>query len=248
MFFDNEYQKLYETFEELSKVDLNVGQALKAAKKASPEAAKVLARHIYLDQLTGNVGNAFAYKDFLSRNQNNGVHVSLDANGFGAINKEHGFEKGNEAIKHLFGAVSEASRQVHGKAFRPGGDEGRLHFSTQEKAEGFVKLLKEKLNALPHVPGTNHKLSVSVGLGYSPEHAEKALTLAKDQLGPLVNGKRQKINLPGSEPTVHHSLLHESPPENWRPAVGKVTPPHEVHVTVPDQGLKLHNPLAPKKS
>lgn len=244
MFDDDKYSKIIEGLEELAKVDMSLMAALGAARKNNQAAGKVLARHLFTDSMVPRVGNSFAYKDFLSRNKDSGVHLSLDANGFGSINKEHGFETGNEAIKHLFNTVSDVSRKYGLKAFRVGGDEGRLHAPTPERAEGFIKELKEKLGSLPNVPGTDHKMSVSVGMGYSPEHAEQALMHAKDQLGPLVNGKRMKTFQLGKEPTVHHSLLHENPPPTWRPHSNPAKPlPHEEVKDTATPGLKLANPL-----
>jgi diguanylate cyclase (GGDEF)-like protein len=244
MFDDEKYSKFFTALEALSKTDMSVMDAINIARKHNPKAGKVLARHVFTDSMVPKVGNTFAYKDFLSRNQNTGIHLSLDANGFGSINKEHGHPVGDEAIKHLFNTVSDVSRKYGLKAFRVGGDEGRLHAPTPARAEGFVKELKERLANSPNVAGTNHKLSVSVGIGYSPEHAEQALIRAKDQLGPLVDGKRIKTFPLGKEPTVHHSLLHENPPPLWRPQTGTFPAlPHEEVKETATPGLKLHNPL-----
>ncbi len=244
MFDNDNYNNLFQTIEGLAKVDMSIADALRVTRQHNPTAGKVLARHMYTDAMVPKIGNSFAYRDFLTRNRSTGVHLSLDANGFGSINKEHGFETGNEAIKTLFNTVSDVSRKYGLKAFRVGGDEGRLHAPTPERAQGFIKELKEKLSGAPNLPGTNHKLSVSVGMGYSPEHAEQALLYAKDQLGPLVNGKRMKNNALGAEPTVAHSLLHEQPPQEWRPHTGTFTAlPHEQVKETNSPGLKMNNPL-----
>lgn len=242
MFQDDKYQKIHKNLKDLRKVDMGLMEALKIARAHNPDAGNALARHIFLDTLVPRVGNSFAYKDFLSRHNNSGVHLSLDANSFGAINKEHGFEAGNEAIKQLFNTVSDVSRKYGLKAFRVGGDEGRLHASTPERAHGFINELKERLDSAPHLDGTDHRLSVSVGLGYTPEHAEQALMRAKDQLGPLELGKRKKMWAPGKEPTVAHSLLHESPPPHWRPSTASVP----AAAQEPISALKISNPLKEK--
>ncbi len=244
MFNDDKYNNLVQSFEELAKIDMTLTDALRVARQHSPAAGKVLARHMYTDAMVPKVGNSFAYKDFLTRNRNSGIHLSLDANGFGSINKVHGFETGNDAIKSLFNTVSDVSRKYGLKAFRVGGDEGRLHAPTPERANGFIKELKERLSQAPKLPGTEHRLSVSVGMGYSPEHAEQSLLHAKDQLGPLIDGKRHKTNQLGDEPTVSHSLLHETPPPGWRPHVGSFPAlPHEQVKETNTPGLKLKNPL-----
>ncbi len=244
MFDENKYNKFYSVAKELLKSDVSLTDALKIARQHNPQAGQVLARHIYTDSLIPKVGNSYAYKDFLTRHGNDGIHVSMDANSFGSINKEHGFETGNEAIKHLFNTASEVSRKFGGKAFRTGGDEGRLHFPTPERALGFAKELKEKLGQSEKIGG-KHQLSVSLGIGYNPGQAEKSLIMAKDQLGSLSNGKRQKLAAPGSEPTVWHSVLHEPPPANWRPAAGKSDKePHEDgQKEIDTNGLKFNNPV-----
>lgn len=239
----NKYSKLRENLETLAKADMSLSEALALARKHNPEAGKILAGHIYKDRLVPKVGNRFAYEDFLKRHGNSGVHLSMDANSFGAINKEHGFETGDEAIKQLFNTASDVSRKYGLKLFRVGGDEGRLHASSPERANAFLKEFKDKLAKNPKIAG-QHQISASIGVGYNPEHAERALIQAKDKLGPLVNGKRNKINKPGEEETVFHSLLHESPPANWHPSVGKVPPmPHEENTSTTPSALKLNNPL-----
>lgn len=136
-----------------------------------------------------------------------------------------------------------------GKLFRIGGDEARLHFPTQERANGFVKEIRQRLAQSPSIKSpdgkdTGHIVSASIGMGYTPEHAEQALIHAKERLGPLVQGKRQKYKAPGQEETVAHSLLHESPPPHWRPSTGKLpTLPHETPTSVTEPGLQLQNPL-----
>jgi GGDEF domain-containing protein len=245
--FDNEkYQKLYNIFESLNK-ELSLTEALKATKKLNPEAAKVLANHVYKDQMVPKMGNRFAFEDHLKRHKNTGFIVSADLNGLSELNKVHGHYAGDHAIKAAFNAMADVSRQMQGKAHRVGGDEARFHFTTPERAHAFMKESSKALDQLPKVPGTNHKVSVSMGAGFNHDHAEKALMLAKDKLGPLVNGKRQKINAPGQEPSVYHSLLHEPAPENWKPMVNKMEPsPHEQPPAMAPGNIKLHNPLKPK--
>lgn len=247
MFYDDKYSKFYNLFKKLSKADMGVQDALNAVRQLHPEAAHALARHIYTDQMVPKVGNAFAYRDFLTRHGNSGVHLSIDGNGVSSLNKIHGFESGDEGIKHLFNTISEVSRKHGLKAFRIGGDEARLHAPTPEKAEAFTKELKQALDSAPVIPGTNHRITAAIGTGYSPEHAEKALIHAKDKLGPLVGHKRQKTHLPGAEPTVDHSLLHESPPEGWTPHTGEIPKLHyeQGPYAAPPEGLKYANPLKP---
>ena len=234
----NKYHKFLNTTKDLLKSDVSLSEALKIARQHNPEAGKVLARHIYTDTLVPRVGNNYAYNDFLSRHRNSGVHVSMDANSFGAINKEHGFEHGNEAIKQMFNTASDVSRKHGGKLFRVGGDEGRLHFPNEERALGFAQEFKDRLSQNPKIAG-KHQVSVSMGIGHNPEHAEKALLSAKDQLGPLVEGKRAKIAPPGQEATVWHSALHEPKPPNWTPAIQPKLPHEEGQKSVDTGRIKI---------
>lgn len=242
IFKDDKYSDLFKVFENLSKEEPSLGEALKSIKATNPKAHKVLARHLYTDTMVPRIGNSFAYKDFLTRHGNSGIHLSLDANSFGSINKEHGFEKGNEAIKKLFNTISDISRKYGMKAFRVGGDEGRLHAPTPERANGFLKELKSSLETSPLLSGTNHRISVAVGVGYTPEHAEQSLIRAKDKLGPLISGKRVKEFKPGEEPTVSHSALEETPPAHWKPS-NHVHKDSQMIEPVTNPALKLANPL-----
>lgn len=111
MYENDSYSKIFNNLQDLAKADMSLLEALKAARAHAPEAAKTLARHLYTDSLVPRVGNRMAYNEFLGRHKDSGIHLSLDANSFGAINKEHGFETGNEAIKHLFNTTADVSRQ-----------------------------------------------------------------------------------------------------------------------------------------
>lgn len=173
--------------ENLSKADSDLAGALghvRNAVKAGtiPHAAlKTLTGHIFKDTMVPSMGNKKAYDDFLSRPRN-GVHIRLDGDRFGLINKQYGFEKGNEAIKHMYGAVrnalDESVGRKNGKAFRIGGDEGSLFVPDHQSAARFIRSLKTHLDKVPPVGGT-HKLSMSIGVGTDPASAENALIQAK---------------------------------------------------------------------
>lgn len=152
-----------------------------AEGKVHPKVYDTLRQEVFKDSLTPALGNHRAHQDFLSRPRP-GVHVHLDANSFGAINKLHGHHVGNEAIKALANGVTSAIGATVGeknaKAFRVGGDEFRVHMPTHEAAAHFVHKLRDHLESIAPVGGTHH-LSFSVGLGHTPEHAEAALLDAK---------------------------------------------------------------------
>jgi GGDEF domain-containing protein len=225
-------------FEDLIKLDPQLAQALQSTRQLAPEAAKVLARHMFSDGLVPRLGNKLAHDEFLNSHKNDGVHVHLDMNDFGQINKYHGQEVGDEAIKKFGNILSDVSRMIGGKAYRTHGDEFALHFPTVDHAHSFARELRARLEAepkigpVPHpnvaqeVLGVNpnykgHNLAASIGIGYSPDHAEGALLEAKKQLGPKdAFGHRQNIHTLGDAPTVIHSLMHEPPPQGWKPSKG----------------------------
>jgi GGDEF domain-containing protein len=157
--------------------------AVRAQVKAGvldPEHFKRITREIFTDPMTG-MGNKKAYSDFLSRPRP-GVHVRIDGNDFGSINKAHGFEAGDGAIRSMGTAIREALQQVVGKkyakSYRLGGDEFHLHVPDARSAARFARAVREKLEAVAPIGGT-HGLSLSIGMGDDPVTAEKALIQAK---------------------------------------------------------------------
>lgn len=228
-----------ELFDKLVKMDPALAQALQQTRQAAPEAAKVLARHMFLDTMIPRVGNNLAYKEFLAQHPNDGVHVHMDMNDFGQINKYHGDVVGDEAIKSFGNIAADVSRLMGGKMFRPHGDEFKAHFPTADQAHSFARELRTrleqhpKIGQIPHpskakeVYGINpnykgHNLATSIGVGYSPEHAESSLLEAKKQLGVGdAFGHRSNYHKLGDAPSVIHSKLHEPAPQGWKPSKGQ---------------------------
>lgn len=170
----------------LAKADPDLAGALGHIRTAvkegqmHPDVLRTLTNHIFKDSMTG-LGNKKAYEDMLQRPRK-GIHIRLDGAKFGLVNKQFGFEKGDEAIKHMFGAVRNALDESVGrakaKAYRLGGDEGHIHVPTKEHAASFVRALKRHLDKVPPIGG-QHKLAMDVGIGESPDTAEHALIQAK---------------------------------------------------------------------
>jgi len=212
----------------LAKVEPELAQHLSAIRASSPDSARFLAKRLFTDSMVQGIGNKLAYEDFLSRKRD-GVHVMVDGNDFGHINKKWGQSVGDESIKAMGGALSRASRANKGKLFRVGGDEFRLHFDTPEQAYAFARHARQELEALPPVRG-EHFHSVSIGFGHNPEHAEQALIHAKQ-------AKQRMGYLPGQAQTHAHSLLKgavgevpvgiepEGVPPGLEKAVSPGTPP-----------------------
>lgn len=235
-------------FQELEKMDSALSDALRSFRAAGlTDQANVVARHLFTSTMVPRVGNKGAYNDFLKRHDNSGVHVSVDQNGFSAVNKLFSQSKGDEAIKEFGNVLADVSRQMGGKAFHIGGDEWGLHFAKPEHAHGFARELRERLDKLPLIGG-KIKHAAAIGIGHNKDHAEQALLHAKNQLGPTdsITGKRKSNYQLHVQPTVVHSSTHEPHPPGWKPGRGKpeaTTPPAPVsHVP---HGLTLKNPLAP---
>jgi GGDEF domain-containing protein len=216
---DQKLAKMAAHFEDLAKTAPEVRQAmtgLHAAAKAGhikPEHADAIRRGLFTDRLTGGrIGNQAAHEDFiegLQGKKDQGVHVHIDANDFGSINKLHGMPVGDQAIKTLAGAMRDTIDKHIGrknaKLFRVGGDEFKAHFQTPAHAAVFARALRHNLDQAVPVGGT-HRLSTSIGMGHTPEHAEQALINAKNE--------KQKQNYPIGQAEHHaHSLLpgHEGP-------------------------------------
>lgn len=180
--------KTEESFMTLAKIEPGLEMSLRAVRDAvkkgtmHPDVLRRLSQEIFTDSMVPGMGNKKAYADFLARPKQ-GVHVHIDGNSFGQINKTgRGFEAGNDAIvamgKAIRESVDEAVGRKQAKAHRVGGDEFRVFVPTHEHAALFARALRQHLEAIPPIDGTHH-LSVSMGFGHTPDHAELALIDAK---------------------------------------------------------------------
>lgn len=166
-------QKAQKAFENLAKADASVADILPRMKVEKP---KQVDEHA-IDRMTG-LGNLKAFAAFASA-ATPGIHVRVDANGMGNINRAHGFETGSKAVKAIADALSSVLPKA-GQGFRIGGDEFHAHLPDHEQALKFVRDLRNHLSDMPSIGGT-HKLSVSIGMGTNPDEAEKGLHKAKSQ-------------------------------------------------------------------
>lgn len=240
-----DYFRILEIYEDLIKMDPKLASALQNIRRAGLLGdADTIARGLYTDTMVPKMGNKMAYQDFLNRNNNKGIHVHVDMNDFGQINKRHGEKMGDEAIKKFGSIASEVSRMIGGKSFRNGGDEFKFWFHTPDQAHSFARELRERLNKHPKIGGT-HNLAASVGIGFNPDHAENALLNAKKQLGPTdpKTGKRQNLHSVGNAPSVIHSAVHEEPPQGWVPSKGHDIISKPKMPNLAPTGMKFHNPL-----
>ena len=179
-----------------------------------PAHERILANYVYKDPMCGDLGNKFAYHDFLSRPQQ-GVHVIMDGNDFKSINDRYGHQMGDDAIKAMGKAAREAMDETvgqdKGKLFRMGGDEFAAHVPDHESAARFARSYRTKLEAIPALGGV-HKLSMSFGIGADPQTADKALYEAKKQkytpeTQNLDENQRKSLFPKGAAPSFAHSLM-----------------------------------------
>lgn len=181
-----------------------------------PQHHRTIMRRLFADRMVPGMGNALSYQDFLSRPRDGGVHIRMDANDFGGINKVHGFETGNRAISAVGNSIRHALDEVANpdadvnrayddgdpythKAWRIGGDEFHAHVPDYETAARFARTVREKLDSIAPIGGT-HALSLSLGFGADPAQAEEALLHAK-------TAKKSAGYMPGHAKTHAHSLV-----------------------------------------
>lgn len=173
-----------------------------ASGSLSQDALKTLTRHLFSDTMVPSMGNKKAYEDFQSRPRE-GVHLHIDLNDFGTINKMHGHDVGDAAIKSAGQAIrqsiDESVGKKNGKAYRVGGDEFRLFVPTHQHAAALVRALKRNWAKVPVVGGT-HNISGSIGIGTDHHSAENALVQAK-------SAKKAANYIPGQAKTHAHSAI-----------------------------------------
>ena len=208
-------------------------------RNISPEHGDVIGRHIYQDSMTG-LGNKFSYEDFLSRNHDKGTHVLTDMNDFKEINKLHGNEVGDQAIKRFGELAGKLSRSMGLKGHRIGGDEFSFHAETPEKAQAFAHQLKRQLEKEPKI-GNTHNLSASIGIGSGKAHAEKSLIEAKKKLGNYNDktGLREPYHTPGNAPNVVHSGL-EAPEAQPLPKMEFANPLSKSQMAIISEGAATY--------
>jgi GGDEF domain-containing protein len=201
-------EKTQAKFQELEKVEPHLADALGKLRDAvrqgsvHPDVLKALSQEIFVDPMVQGVGNKKAFQDFLTRPRA-GVHVRMDGNDFGSINKIHSFEHGDHAIKAMGAAMRDAMDKTvgrgKGKLFRIGGDEFHAHVPDHAGAAAFARALRENLEAIPPVGGT-HNLSVSMGFGPDADTADQASIQAK--------GAKKAQQYPIGQARTHvHSLM-----------------------------------------
>ena len=155
---------------------------------------------LYRDPVT-YLGNSLAWDKFQGQPKQ-GVYVATALHDISNIDRLWGQKEGDSAVKAAFGALSQASKSNNGKMFRVGEHRGNAFFDSPESAYSFARQARHNLEHLVPVRGV-HNHSVSIGLGYSPEQAEQALT--SSQLA-----KEAAHYVPGHALTHAHSLLQGS--------------------------------------
>lgn len=208
---DDAVAKAEEGFAELAKGDLHLQEALAhlgAAVKAGqlhPDVEKALHKAIFYDPMVEGVKNKSSWEREKDQPRPaGGVHIMLDGNDFGSINKTHGHQAGDDAIKSMGNAIRSSMDETvgasHPDLWRFGGDEFAAWMPSHEHANRFLRTLRSKLEAVPAVGGT-HSLSMSAGIGQSHPEADTALNAHAKA------AKKAAGYLPGSAKMHVHSLV-----------------------------------------
>jgi len=200
----------------------------------SQAAIKSLRRHIYVDPMT-NLGNRYAFNEFMKQNKKPGIHAVLDMNSLKYINDTFGHEAGDSLIRALGGAISSSVDPKTTKAHRFGGDEAHLHFPDKETAYTTLRKIRESVDKIPPIHGVA-KPSFSVGLGHDFETADKALYKAKAQKYHKMEGGPTQLKYPPHDtPHLAYSLI---------PGSEGHVPLDKPHVEIPEKP-KLPMPSQP---
>jgi GGDEF domain-containing protein len=211
------FKEIMSSLSSLSKSDDAISNELQSIEQTRPELQ--LPKHVFKDLTIPDMGNLHSFSFFDKQYQNSGVYIILDSNDFGSINEDNGYKIGDEAIKSLMGCISQVSSELGLKAFRMAGAQALVHAPSSDKAVLFCDKVQKAIKSLPLVNG-KHKMSVSIGMGYSKERAENALKISKEKLCQWEGRIQQRINQPGAEENVFHSLLNETPNQTWQPLLG----------------------------
>ncbi len=191
--------------------------------KLGPEDAEVLEHHLTHDAMVPGMRNRGAYQRHLRDHENSGIHVHMDANDFGQVNKVHGEQAGDEALVRMGTVMSDAAKPLAGRVFRKGGDEFTAWFLRPEDAQVFAGRVQTELAKLQPAGGT-HDHSMAIGIGRGRQQAEQAMLRAKAHLGAVdvQTGQRTPNHEPGKAPTVIESSLNEPPPQGWKKAEDRI--------------------------
>lgn len=232
-------------------------RAAEAAGHLPPGTSHNATQHLFVDPMTG-LGNQASAENFKNQKKP-GVYAMLDGTDFKSVNDTFGHEVGNQALKAYGAAVRNALEEAApgvGKSFRSGGDEMLVHLPSHEHAARFARALHQHLEAIPAIQGT-HKLSVGMGLGLNPEHADQALYAAKEnKYHPgqerVPHRDRRRVFPIGQTPNLAHSLVpgFEGPiklhDENASAihAVSKLPPPPKEGTSTPPPTATAHAPAA----
>ncbi len=181
-------------------------QRIRGQQALRPEDADLLEHHLTSDSLVPGVRNRAAWNQHIRHHGNAGVYVHADLNDFGQVNKQHGEDAGDDAIKH-FGTVPAA------RVFRKGGDEFVAWLLRPEDAQGFTSTVQQNLAAHAQIP-----LTASLGVGYGRLQAEDAMRSAK----------AAKTESPATHIV---SRLTEVPPLGWKPAEENIKDLRRVHLS-----------------
>jgi len=191
----------------------------------------------YFDAAIPQVYNKLAFGHYPTNNKHRGIFLAFKLNSLTQINQVNGHGFGDNVIKNVFKTIADLCNQNNFKCFRISGNRGLIHMNDRNEAHSFADTIKDEIEKIP--AQANHKPSISVGIGFSPEHATKSMEQAGSY---LKNGDGSKKYQLGTEPTSVSSGLHERPPSGWSSFVEPSGLPKYTE-KLNQFGLKPKNPL-----
>jgi hypothetical protein len=156
-------------------------------------------QHLEEDSAIPGVGNLRAYNNFMKAPPP-GFHMHINLHDTRAINATYGHQIGNRAIQALGTGLKDTARTLIGpeaRVFRLGGDKFSVHVPSTEGAALLARGIRQHLENIPPVKGT-HKLSVSIGVGPTKDHAQWALHDS--------TGERNRRGYPPGQAKTHVSI------------------------------------------
>jgi len=188
---------------EVAKVKQNVRGGAAFLRRKLSKAESIfnpgMERHLNEDSEVQGVGNLRAYNNFMQAPPP-GLHIHLNMNDVRHLNATYGQSVGTHAVKAVGTSTRDVARTLIGqnaRVFRLGGDRFVVHVPSTEAAALFARGLRQHLEQIPAINGT-HKLSVTMGVGPSKEHANSALLDSMNE--------RQRIGYPPGQSKTHVSI------------------------------------------
>lgn len=135
--------------------------------------------------------------------------LAIDIDHFKSVNDQHGHPFGDTVLVRVAHAIKQLSDLVGARAYRFGGDELMVLApqKTLAEAEHLAENIVQEINAIQFatLQGTTVNVTVSIGVGHWPEHANMHNDLYQIADAALYNAKRNGRNQACSDAEAHTS-------------------------------------------